>query len=509
MANETDVNTVRESLNAIWTNPPNRNDRFGNSLKSLSIRGIRGLELNIDFQWPVVAIGGINGCGKTTILQICSAAYTKQGTSKHHYTLGRWIGPALESESPPVATPADVRYSFWDSSPSLTVAYQEARTRWGYPRRGNPERHVEFVGITKFAPRIERLDRTHQNRARLSILNTAQLNERRVESVSRILGSSYSAAALHTVSAPNVQWEDEIPELVRGEYRYTEGHMGAGEQKTIRLVQFLEDIPDRSLVLLEEPELTLHPDAQFGLAWFLMALAKRKGHQIIIATHSPHVFEALPSEARVLLVRDGVGVTVLHSVTHLHAARELSASFKSNRDLIFVEDEVALRFLTELFRSLTSGLLKSATIIALGSAADVQRMVARLRMQKVRAVGVRDADQGESSENGLFSLPGNVSPEELLLDDANLRRAEQLLAGVCGAEQRARVQGQGYRGSEAAKKVFSGLCTELESSPSLVADRLTLAWLSETTNREASRELVADIQAACELSGTRSGNESP
>jgi predicted ATP-dependent endonuclease of OLD family len=38
--------------------------------------------------------------------------------------------------------------------------------------------------------------------------------------------------------------------------------MGAGEQKVVRLVQELERLPARSLILLEEPELTLHPDAQ-------------------------------------------------------------------------------------------------------------------------------------------------------------------------------------------------------------------------------------------------------
>jgi len=333
----------------------------------------------------------------------------------------------------------------------------------------------------------------------LSVLGTQKLDPRLVESISRILGNPYDEAALHTVSAPNAKWQDEIPELARAGHRYTEGHMGAGEQKVIRLVQFLEKIPDRSLVLLEEPELTLHPDAQFGLAWYLMTLSRRKGHQIIIATHSPHIFEALPSEARVLLMRDNAGVDVLHAVTHLSAARELSFSVRSNRDLVFVEDEVATSFLTEIWRRLAPDLLRGATIIPLGSAADVTRMVSRLRDQGVRAVGVRDADYGEAPAKGLFSLPGDRSPEQILLEPANLERGEKLLAGLKDAVDRAKVQGQGYAGSEAAKRIFAGLASELEMSSDFIADRLTLAWLSDPQWEDASKALVASIRQACEL----------
>jgi len=138
MANETDVNTARSALEAIWANPPARDQRFGNALKSVSLKNIRGLSVNVELQWPVVAIGGINGCGKTTILQVCSAAYTRPGTGKHHYTLGRWIGPALAGESPPITPPAEVRFGFWDTTPSLVAPYQVQRTRWGYPEARQP-----------------------------------------------------------------------------------------------------------------------------------------------------------------------------------------------------------------------------------------------------------------------------------------------------------------------------------------------------------------------------------
>lgn len=496
MASKADVDSARQRLEEIWGNPPARDGRFGNCLKTVTVKDIRGLSVALEFQWPVSAIGGVNGSGKTTVLQVCSAAYSAHGSGRRHYTLGRWIGPALTGETPPIATTAEVAYSFWDATPGLVVPYQVARKRWGYPRRGNPERNVSFVGITAFAPRIEKLDRTHQNRARLNILETTTFDPRTVESVSRVLGSPYDAAALHTVSVAAADWRDYIPQLTRGDDHYTEAHMGAGEQKIIRLVQFLENLPEKSLVLLEEPELTLHPDAQFGLAWYLMTLARRKGHQVLIATHSPHIFEALPREARVLLTRDTRGVEVLHGVSQLSAARELSSSVRSNRDLVFVEDVVAVRFLTEIWRRYDQELSRDATIIPIGSATDVQRMVTRLRSQGVRCVGVRDPDQGDDVGHGLFSLPGDASPEALLLEGDNLERGERLLAGVKAAADLARVVGYGYTGSEAAKRVFSGVASGMAIEPELVADRLTLAWLSEPDCAAAAQRLVAAIRAA-------------
>lgn len=501
MANQIDVNTARSALQELWTNPPARDQRYGNALRSVSITNIRGLSINVELQWPVVAIGGINGCGKTTILQVCSAAYTEAGSGRHHYTLGRWIGPALTGESPPVTALAEIRFNFWDATPSLIVPYQEVRSRWGYPRRGNPERNVYFVGISDFAPRIERADRTHQNRARLNVLSTVPMEARFTESVSRILGNAYTATSLHTVSVQNAEWRDTVPQLSRNGFTYTEGHMGAGEQKVVRLVQQLEALPPKSLVLLEEPELTLHPDAQFGLAWYLMTLSRRKGHQIVIATHSPHIFEALPTEARVLLARDNSGVSVLHGVTHLSAARNLAASVRSNMDLIFVEDGVASKLLTEVFRRHASDLLRGSVIVPLGSFTDVQRMVAKLRGEEVRAVGVRDPDQGDAPEQGLFSLPGNGCPEQILLSQENVTRAETFLAGVTNAYDRALVRGHGYAGSQAHKRVFEGLCSELEYDADFVSDRLTLAWLSSPAAAADCAALVGQIRGALDVAG--------
>jgi len=495
VATQTDVNVARERLNEIWRNPPARDQKFGHALRSVSVQNVRGITTTVEFQWPVTVLGGINGCGKTTILQLCSAAYTREGSGKRHFVLGRWIGPALQGETPPISPPASVHYSFWGPPADVAVPYRPESTRWGYPRRGNPSRGaVRFVGIAEFAPRIEQKDRTHQNRARLNIAATEDLDARVTESVSRILNRPYTGARIHTVTTDAAKWTADVPLLVRGDFSYTEPHMGAGEQKALRLVQQLEELSDRSLILLEEPELTLHPDAQFGLAWYLMTLARRKGHQVIVATHSPHIFEAVPREGRVLLHRDQAGVETFHQVGQLRVARELSSSSQANRDLVIVEDAVAGSFLRQILRAFAPAMLRTATLVEIGSAQDVRRVVARLRIQNVRAVGVRDPDMGENAANGLFSLPGQRRVEELLLDPRTVAAAAPHLADIERHVEMARTRGAGFAGAEAAKRAFAAIPDETGLPGDVVASDLARAWLSIEANRACAQELVQSIR---------------
>lgn len=492
MATDQDIRQAVSSLDEKWDNPPTRNSLFGNILKSVEVENIRGLNVTLEFTWPVTAVGGINGAGKTTLIQIASCAYIKN-VGGRYYKLGDWIRSALEGESPAVTLPAHVGFTFWDETSSFDIPYDLKRTRWNYPRRENPERYVEFIGIAAFAPRIERRDRTHVFRNRLQITDTQVFDPREVESISKILGTPYEQAKLHTVSTPRGEWSETLPELSRQGANYSEPHMGAGEQKIVRLVHNLESLPPKSFILLEEPEITLHPDAQRGLAWYLMTLSRRKGHQIIIATHSPEIFEALPSKARVLLVRDRDGrPEILHNVRYLSVARELSSQVRTNNDLILVEDPVAKTMLLEVFRRHGRELLLNTAIIPIGNTDDIQRMVTLFRSQGVQAVGVRDPDIGDNPNDGMFSLPGNLSPEQTLLHEENIVAAASYVDGLQDAFERAKMHGLGFDGSKKAKKIFEVLPHEARLTKELLADRLTLAWLNR--NNDNARQLVADIK---------------
>jgi len=493
-----------QKLNEKWDDPTARKGLFGNILKTVIIKNIRGIDSTFDLNWPVTVISGTNGSGKTTLLQICSTAYSKVTSKKpvksggRFFTLGHWIRAGLTGETPAITESAKVTFTFWDDTPSLDIYYASKRRRWEYPRRRNAERHVEFIGIAFFAPRIEKRDRVQTYGSKLQIKNTTNIDTKILQSISSVLGISYEEVKEHSVGTSTGKWTDKLQVIKRGNTVYAEPHMGAGEQKVVRLIQFLESLPRKSLILLEEPEITLHPDAQKGLAWYLMSLSRRQGHQIIIATHSTEIFETLPDQARILMLRDKKGIKPLHKAPYLRAARELSSSVKTNKDIILVEDEVAQTFLIEILRRHNRTLLENTCIVPIGNTRDVLEMVTSFEKQGIRAIGVRDPDIGQNESLKLFSLPGNKAPESLLLDSENLERAEDLVNGIQDAFDKAKQKGLNLQGSKWDKAVLDALSDEVGLQKDKLMDRLTLAWFNESANNQEAKELVERMNSCFE-----------
>lgn len=482
-------------INAVWANPQARDGLYGNILKKFVGFSVRGLtRTGVEFSWPVSVIAGTNGSGKTTILQLCSTAYQRPNGGGRDFKIGDWVRSAIGQETSAVNESSAVGFSFWNDEPNLIIPYQPDRTRWGYPRRGNPTRNVIFVGIATYAPRIERKDRLHVFRSRLDVRQVEAFTNEVLTSISTVLGVTYDGGQNNTVGLPQGDWVETMPQVRRGNYVYGEPHMGAGEQKIVRLINALESVPRKSLILLEEPEITLHPDAQRGLAWYLMNLSRRKGHQIILTTHSTDLFETLPAPARLLLVRSRDDVSVLPRAPTIKAARQLAGVVKTNNELILVEDEVGKRFLLEILRRYDRALFEGCSVVPVGSVTDVYRLTQSFRSEGCRAVGVRDPDVGEDPVNAVFSLPGDLAPESLLLQNDNLVAGEQLLNGLLDAYGRARVFGLGRTGSDWSKHVFRALAAEMRLSLETLSDRLTLAWLGRNDND--ARLLVGRINAA-------------
>ena len=69
-------------------------------------------------------------------------------------------------------------------------------------------------------------------------------------------------------------------------------HIGAGISYTIGIIILCLNIEKGKTIILENPEIHLHPKAQSELSSFLAFIAK-SGVQIIIETHSDHIFNGI------------------------------------------------------------------------------------------------------------------------------------------------------------------------------------------------------------------------
>ncbi|HGN1201459.1 ATP-dependent nuclease [Providencia rettgeri] len=124
-------------------------------------------------------------------------------------------------------------------------------------------------------------------------------------------------------------------------YNYSEAYAGSGEFAVISLVSKIHSAPKNSLILLDEPEVSLHPHAQKELINYLIDQARIKKHQIVISSHSPEIIENLPDEAIKLFHEDtNTGYVHVHNdVGKLSVFHVIGKKF--NKIPIFCEDILA------------------------------------------------------------------------------------------------------------------------------------------------------------------------
>ncbi len=81
--------------------------------------------------------------------------------------------------------------------------------------------------------------------------------------------------------------------------------LSTGEKELLSKVFYLyvSDIKD-SIIMIDEPEISLHPSWQNRVVNIYKNFAKKNNNQIIIATHSPQIISSTPDESLRILVKE-------------------------------------------------------------------------------------------------------------------------------------------------------------------------------------------------------------
>ncbi|ACY20734.1 ATPase [Gordonia bronchialis DSM 43247] len=182
-----------------------------------------------------------------------------------------------------------------------------------------------------------------------------------------ILGRSYSSIRVieHRYFRLSGGW---TVLLKSNDISYSEAFAGSGEFAAVMLVMRMLSAPQSSLILLDEPEISLHPAAQNALVEFLMFAAKTRLHQIVYATHSPDMVRALPSNAiKVLTIRDDDSMVDIptQSSSPRVAFESLGAAY--DRLTVVVEDRVAQALVKKAIANTSSAPLVNVDYIPGGA----------------------------------------------------------------------------------------------------------------------------------------------
>ncbi|OBG76439.1 hypothetical protein A5700_21760 [Mycobacterium sp. E1214] len=206
---------------------------------------------------------------------------------------------------------------------------------------------------------------------------------------------------------------------------YSEAHAGSGEYAVIRLVDAIRSAPERSLILLDEPEVSLHPGAQRKLMDFIEAETLHHCHQVIISTHSPALASGLPPEAikvfgydatrhRVLLIADSCSPT--------EAFAHLGHTIIGSRPRLIVEDELAAEIARAALRRHGPKKLDTLDVVPFpgGAGGVIKNVLPSLAIGGFeKAAILLDGDQSPATRNTSLDAMDAIAARGEDLDELN------------------------------------------------------------------------------------------
>jgi hypothetical protein len=143
-------------------------------------------------------------------------------------------------------------------------------------------------------------------------------------------------------------------------HTYSEAFAGSGEAAVARLVNEVSSAGKGTLLLLDEPETSLHPGAQLRLLKFLLRNVKEKKLQVVVSTHSPEFVRHLPNSAIKVLSAGPDGRVRIEENVHREDAFYFIGHHPENVTTIVVEDVLAKKLVDAV--ALSIGAEKAARL---------------------------------------------------------------------------------------------------------------------------------------------------
>lgn len=414
------------------------------SLQKGVIRGLAPFEVSFDY--PITAIAGRNGAGKSTALAIACCAYHNKPDgfklkSRQHtyYTFSEFFIQHTEEVSP---QGIELRYYFAvdflkksENNPEgVGIGSQTRRKNKGGRWNDYASRvisNVVFLGIDRIVPHSERSQsKSYSKSFKEGVTHGWEVKVK--NAVGYILGRSYDSLRYLEHS------KYHLPIVDVGGIRYSGLNMGAGENALFEIFRIIYSCGEAALLVIDEIELGLHIDAQRKLMRKIKEACLERKIQVICTTHSVDIFGSLPPDARKYFECVNGATVVTEGMAPDFAMSKMGAV--ENKELeVMVEDGIASDMISFALPTIVRQRIR---ITSIGSAAALSRQIAaayaRDETRNILAIfdgdqkglegdnlkhakemaELTDADFKDWFEKRIAYLPGDCWPEAWLIQES-------------------------------------------------------------------------------------------
>ena len=362
--------------------------------------------VSVEFATPgLTAIMGINGSGKSTILHALACCYQPlQNKDRENYKFSMFFTPNPDS--------------LWQGSKFTIIhdyrrgqqlyrdkeeVFTKATDRWSPKYSRRISRHVIFLGIRTCAPAIE-LESQSSFIHYGTTPRIDQLANRVKEKAGLIMNRNYFTYNVHTTT------RSQYIGVGHQDIQYSALSMGAGEQRIFKILESIFGAPRNSLIIIDEIDLLLHPNALKKLLEVINERSIDKNLQIVFSSHSPVLFEMQDIVKTQHIIQTTNHTLRLDFTTPDIIYRITGVSSKPIE--LYVEDSLARTIVQNVAKEI--GVLRSVQIIPYGPAINCFTVVAGLLLS------------GHAINHCLFILDG----DRYSTNEEKVARINQVLTGM-------------------------------------------------------------------------------
>lgn len=381
--------------------------KSGNSwpkfLKWIEIKKIHGWTgERVEFDFPIVAIVGENGSGKSTILQAIAASYN----DKDIKTFASTFFPNTAWDK---ICNAEISFEYKEGKNIKQNSIKKISDRWrGYKER--PLRKIHYIDLRRAQPIIARSGYIKIAKSKANEASAELFSEEQTKSLSSILGKNYSLAK---ISVTDIDKARTIPVLQCSQNNYSGFHQGAGEIIMAELIS--NQLEKYSILLIDEIESSLHPRAQRNLIRYFAKVCRTKEIQLVLTTHSPYILAEIPEEGRCYISQTPEGKNILKGVSTEFAMSKMDDENYPECE-IYIEDDFSKVFLEKIISSVNYELTQRLAFVSFGAASVGKQLGIMVKQNRFLRKTLVFLDGDQDSAEGCHILPGGNCPEYIVFN---------------------------------------------------------------------------------------------